>query len=59
MIINLGHGYTAVWNGGHYVNYFDNSGRNYDCVSFAWQKDKPTFMDAWSAFFQHESDMGI
>ena len=55
MRINLGHGYTATWNhGSHYVNYFDNEGVNYDCVSFDWVEDRPSFMDAWKAFYRKE-----
>ena len=57
MKIHLGHGYTAVWNGGHYVNYYDDNGYNYHCVSFAWEKNNPTFMDAWNAFYRAETEM--
>jgi hypothetical protein len=57
MQVNLGHGYVAEWNGGHYINYFDAAGRNYDCISFSWEKNKPTFKDAWDAFYSHEYEM--
>ena len=57
MIVNLGHGYAAVWNGGHYVNYYDAEGNAYDTVSFAWEKNKPSFMDAWNAFYSAEMEM--
>ena len=57
MIINLGHGYRAMWvRGSHYVNYFDETGYAYDCVSFCWDKDSPTQIDAWNAFFSRESE---
>lgn len=55
MIINLGHGYRAEWvQGSHYVNYFDETGYCYDCISFAWEKDRATQMDAWQAFIDRE-----
>ena len=57
MRINLGHGYTAIWNGGHYVNYFDPQGIEYTCITFGWEKDKPSFMDAWNAFYSAEMEM--
>lgn len=53
MLITLGPDRWAEWNGGHYMNYYQGK-RNYDCISFAWEKDKPTFMDAWNAFISHE-----
>lgn len=57
MLIDLGHGYTATWKrGSHTINYFDEGGYNYDCITFAWEKDKPTQLDAWNAFYQHETD---
>ena len=58
MIIDLGHGYRAVWQqGSHYVNYYDDKGYNYDCISFAWEKDSPNQMDAWNAFYRAETEM--
>lgn len=56
MIVNLGHGYVARWNRGHTINFYDESGREYDCCTFAWDKDNPTFMDAWSAFYSYENE---
>lgn len=56
MIINLGHGYRAEWvRGSHYVNLFDSEDTNYDCVSFCWDKDRPTQLDALSAFRNYEN----
>ena len=55
MRIDLGHGFTAVWvRGSHTVNFFDADGVNYDCCTFAWEKDSPTQMDAWNAFYSYE-----
>ena len=54
MRINLGHGFTATWeHGSHYVNFNDGE-RDYDCVSFHWEKNTPSFMDAWKAFYHKE-----
>lgn len=56
MIINLGHGYRAEWvQGSHYINYFDNKGYNYDCITFCWEKNRTTQMDAWQAFYNMET----
>jgi len=62
MLITLDENHWASWNGGHYINYYRSEGGhhrrvgNYDCISFAWEKNKPTFMDAWNAFISHELD---
>jgi hypothetical protein len=57
MIITLGQGYTAEWErGSHTINYFDNNGANYDCITFSWEKDRPNQMDAWNAFYTRETD---
>ena len=45
MIVYLENGITAKWHGGHYVNLYE-CGENIDCISFAWEKDKPTQLDA-------------
>jgi hypothetical protein len=57
--ISLGHGYHAVWSGGHYVHFYDANGIGYDLCSFAWEKDYPTFMDAWNAFCNYEMEQGL
>lgn len=55
MKIHLGHGHTATWeHGSHYVNISDEYGHTYDCVSFAWDKDTASFMDAWASFYRKE-----
>ena len=33
--------YRMEWNGGHYVNLFYRN-QNFDCISFDWDKDKPS-----------------
>ena len=58
MIINLGHGYCAIWKrGSHYINYFDNEGKNYHCVTFGWEDDETTQIKAWNAFYRAEMEM--
>lgn len=57
MIINLGNGYTATWaHGSHYVNVMNKRNEWCDCISFSWEKNYPTFADAWSAFFTWYTD---
>ena len=50
MIIQMENDYVAHWDGGHYINFHDESGYNYDCISFMWEKNKPTQLDALQAF---------
>ena len=52
MIIQLDSGYTARWNGGHYINFFDENGVEFDCMSFGWEKNKPTQQEALACFLQ-------
>ena len=52
MIIQLTNGHTAKWNGGHYINFFDENDYNYDCISFMWEKNKPTQLDALEAYLR-------
>lgn len=54
MKINLGHGHVAVWNGSHTVNYYDGEGQNYDCITFGFDKDRPTQLEALSAILRRE-----
>lgn len=47
--------YTVEWTvGGHYGNVFDNHGNEFDCFSFAWEKDKATQQDFMDAFERWE-----
>jgi len=61
MIVYLENGITAKWHGGHYVNLYE-CGENIDCISFAWEKNKPTQLDAleslqgWLAWLSDPSD---
>lgn len=53
MIIQLANGHTARWYGGHYINFFDEYDYNYDCISFMWEKNKPTQLDALGVFITY------
>lgn len=53
MIIQLENNHTAHWNGGHYINFHNESGHNYDCISFMWEKNKPTQLDALGVFLTY------
>lgn len=55
MIISLGDGYTAEWNGGHYIHYVTPHGHAHDCFSFDWELDRPTQLQAFQAFLAHEA----
>jgi hypothetical protein len=57
MIINVGHGHTAVWNGGHYINEFDGNGRAVNTFSFAWEQNKVTQLEALEAFIRFETEL--
>jgi hypothetical protein len=57
MIINIGHGHTAVWNGGHYINEFDGSGNAVNTFSFAWEQNKVTQLEALQAFLRFEMEV--
>ena len=57
MIINVGHGHTAVWNGGHYINEFDGNGRPVNAFSFAWEQNKVTQLEALEAFIRFETEL--
>ena len=54
MKINTFDGYTAVWNGGHYINEFDSQGREYNVFSFAWDQNKVTQLQALQAFLHYQ-----
>ena len=57
MRINIGHGHTAVWNGGHYINEFDSEGREVNLFSFSWEKNNVTQLEALEAFLDHEVEV--
>jgi hypothetical protein len=50
MIIKLPYGYIARWNGGHYINFYTPKGVCYNCISFCWEKNNPTQLDALQAY---------
>lgn len=57
MIIKLGRGRSVVWNNGsHYMGEFDANGREYNVFSFAWEKNRPSQLDALEAFLRYESE---
>lgn len=41
--------YFIQWNGSHYGRVFDYFGNEFDCFSFAWEKDKPSALDFTTA----------
>ena len=57
MKINIGHGRTAVWNGGHYISEFDSQGREYNIFSFAWEQNKVSQLQALQAFLDYEIEV--
>ena len=52
MIIQLDSGCTAKWNGGHYINFFDENGVEFDCMSFGWEKNKISQIEALEAYLR-------
>jgi hypothetical protein len=52
MIIQLTDGHTARWNGGHYINFFDENGVEFDCMSFGWEKNKISQVEALEAYLR-------
>ena len=52
MIIQLTDGHTAKWNGGHYINFFDENGVEFDCMSFGWEKNKISQIEALEAYLR-------
>lgn len=57
MIINIGHGHTAVWNGGHYINEYNDRGYPVNTFSFAWEQNKVTQLEALQAFLRFEMEV--
>ena len=57
MRINIGHGHTAVWNGGHYISEFDGKGREVNVFSFSWEKSNISQLEALEAFLDHEVEV--
>ena len=56
MVITIGHGRSAVWNGGHYIGEYDETGREYNVFSFAWDQNKVTQLQALQAFLRYENE---
>ena len=56
MIINIGHGHKAVWNGSHYINEYDETGRAINVFSFAWEQNKVSQLQALQAFLEYEME---
>jgi len=54
MRIQLAHGYTAEWNGGHTWNYIHPSGEAVSCWTFDYSKNKISQTEALEAFIKHE-----
>lgn len=54
MIIQLDSGCTARWNGGHHINFFDEYGVEFYCMSFGWEKDKISQVEALEAYLSCE-----
>ena len=48
---------TGVWHkwtqGSHTVNVYGSDGREFDCYTFAWEKDRPSMLDFTSALLSH------
>ena len=54
MRIQLAHGYTAEWKGGHGIYYANPNGEAHSMFSFDWEKNNISQLDALEAFIKHE-----
>ena len=57
MIVSLSDGYTAEWNGGHYINFITPDGQAHGCMSFLWEQNKVSQIEAIDALLRNEQDI--
>ncbi len=53
MVVNLGERGVAVWNGGHYWNFYNLHGDCVDAISFGWERNNITQQEALQILVDH------